>query len=173
MSLPRDLDGPDSRLRHRQAQRRLLLRRAGGSRPSGGEKLAIETIKEYLDIAINHVVNVDFNGFYEAVNAIDCVYIDVDRHYYHSNGIGEYAEIDVPAGYQKLCGFNALKYVRYRHEDNDLVRGARQQDFVREARQRIPPGELLPVLRPRRRASSTSSRRTRPRTSTTRRRSSR
>ncbi len=55
------------------------------------------------------------------------------------------------AGYQKLCGFKALQYVRYRHEDNDLVRGARQQDFMREARQRIPPAELLPVLRPRRR----------------------
>ncbi|MDX6585603.1 MAG: polyisoprenyl-teichoic acid--peptidoglycan teichoic acid transferase [Solirubrobacterales bacterium] len=111
----------------------------------GGEALAIETITNYLDIPINHVVNVDFGGFLEAVNAIDCVYIDVDRHYFNPVG-GEYAEIDVEAGYQKLCGFKALQYVRYRHGDNDLVRGARQQDFIREARQRIPPGELLPFF---------------------------
>ena len=109
----------------------------------GGTELAIETIKGYLDIPINHVVNVDFEGFYEAVNAIGCVYIDVDRHYFNSNeGVFEgsedfYAEIDVESGYQKLCGYRALQYVRYRHEDNDLVRGARQQDFIREARQRI------------------------------------
>jgi LCP family protein required for cell wall assembly len=111
----------------------------------GGEALAIETVTKYLDIPINHVVNVDFGGFYEAVNAIDCVYIDVDRHYYNPTG-GEYAEIDVEAGYQKLCGYKALQYVRYRHGDNDLVRGARQPDFIREARQRIPPGELLPFF---------------------------
>ena len=70
----------------------------------GGETLAIQTITEYLDIPINHVVNVDFGGFLEAVNAIDCVYIDVDRHYFNPTG-GEYAEIDVEAGYQKLCGY--------------------------------------------------------------------
>ncbi len=86
------------------------------------------------------------------MNAIGCVYVDVDRHYFHSNeGVFEgspdfYAEIDVEAGYQKLCGYQALQYVRYRHGDNDLVRGARQQDFIREARQRIPPRELLPWL---------------------------
>ena len=118
----------------------------------GGEELAIRTITEYLDIPINHVVNVDFTGFYEAVNAIGCVYIDVDRHYLHSNeGVFEgsedfYAEIDVDAGYQRLCGYKALQYVRYRHNDNDLVRSARQQDFIREARQRIPPTKLLPVF---------------------------
>ncbi len=111
----------------------------------GGETLAIKTITNYLDIPINHVVNVDFGGFLEAVNAIGCVYIDVDRHYFNPVG-GEYAEIDVEAGYQKLCGYKALQYVRYRHTDNDLVRGARQQDFIREARQRIPPGELLPFF---------------------------
>ena len=39
-----------------------------------------------------------------------------------------------------MCGYNALQYVRFRHDDNDLVRAARQQDFLREARQKLPPG---------------------------------
>ncbi|HYH60474.1 MAG TPA: LCP family protein [Solirubrobacterales bacterium] len=148
LSLPRDLEVPIPGYGPDKLNSAYFL---GEQDPnSSGPKLAIETIKEYMGIDINHVVNVDFNGFYEAVNAIDCVYIDVDRHYQHSNEglFGEqlYAEIDVPAGYTKLCGFNALNYVRYRHEDNDLVRGARQQDFVREARQRIPPSELLPFF---------------------------
>ena len=39
-----------------------------------------------------------------------------------------------------MCGYNALQYVRFRHFDNDLVRSARQQDFLREARQKLPPG---------------------------------
>ena len=68
--------------------------------------------------------------------------MDVDHHYYHSNvGLSaedQYAEIDIPAGYQRMCGYNALSYVRYRHDDNDLVRSARQQAFLREARAQVP-----------------------------------
>jgi LCP family protein required for cell wall assembly len=114
----------------------------------GGPKLALTVVKQLTGLdSINHVVNVDFNGFADAVNAIGCVYVDVDHHYYHSNlGLAaseQYAEIDVEAGYQRMCGFNALQYVRYRHEDNDLVRAARQQEFLREARQELPAEEIL------------------------------
>ena len=114
----------------------------------GGPKLTLKIVKQLTGLDnINHVVNVDFNGFADAVDAIGCVYVDVDRHYYHSNiGLSaeaQYAEIDIPAGYQRMCGFKALQYVRYRHEDNDLVRAARQQEFLRETRQELPPTELL------------------------------
>ena len=103
-------------------------------------QLTLKTVKELLGIDVNHIVNVDFEGFYDAINAIGCVYVDVDRHYFNPEG-GEYDDIDIEAGYTKLCGYRALDYVRYRHNDNDLVRGARQQAFVREARQQIPPEE--------------------------------
>jgi LCP family protein required for cell wall assembly len=114
----------------------------------GGPNLALKVVKQLTGLDnINHVVNVDFNGFADAVNAIDCVYVDVDHHYYHSNlGLAaseQYAEIDIPAGYQRMCGYNALQYVRYRHEDNDLVRAARQQEFLREARQELPASKIV------------------------------
>ncbi len=114
----------------------------------GGPKLTLKVVKQLTGLdSINHVVNVDFTGFADAVNSIDCVYVDVDHHYYHSNlGLSaaeQYAEIDIPAGYQRMCGLNALQYVRYRHDDNDLVRAARQQLFLREARQELPGRKLL------------------------------
>jgi polyisoprenyl-teichoic acid--peptidoglycan teichoic acid transferase len=115
------------------------------AKQGGGPQLTLRTVKQLLGIDINHIVNVNFEGFYDAINAIGCVYIDVDRHYFNPVG-GEYDDIDIKAGYTKLCGYEALDYVRYRHNDNDLVRGARQQAFVREARQQIPPKELLPVF---------------------------
>jgi polyisoprenyl-teichoic acid--peptidoglycan teichoic acid transferase len=113
----------------------------------GGPALAVKTVSALLHIPINHVVNVNFGGFERAVNRLGCVYVDVDRRYYHSNaGVpvsGQYAEINVPAGYQKLCGEKSLDYVRFRHADDDLVRAARQQDFLRQAKDQIGLGRLF------------------------------
>ena len=113
----------------------------------GGPKLTLQTVKELTGMKINHVVNVDFLGFVRAVYAIGCVYVDIDRRYYHSNvGVAadeQYAEINVKPGYQLMCGKKALQYVRYRHTDTDLVRAARQQDFISAARQRVPVSDLV------------------------------
>nr|WP_183344717.1 LCP family protein [Conexibacter arvalis] len=113
----------------------------------GGEALTAEVISETFGIDINHIANVNFRGFREAIDAIGCVYVDVDRRYYHSNigvPIGQqYAEIDIMPGYQMMCGERALDYVRYRHEDNDLVRGARQQDFLRQIRSQYDARDFI------------------------------
>jgi LCP family protein required for cell wall assembly len=112
----------------------------------GGPKLTLQVVKELTGLPINHIVNVDYLGFVRAVYAIGCVYVDVDRRYYHSNvGVPaseQYSEINVQPGYQLLCGKRALEYVRYRHSDTDIVRAARQQDFLSAARQRVPIADL-------------------------------
>ena len=112
----------------------------------GGTKGTAEVVKQLTGLPINHVVNIDFLGFAQAVYAIGCVFTDVDRRYYHSNeGVPpseQYAEINVQPGYQLMCGNQALDYVRYRHTDTDIVRSARQQDFLGFARQQISPEEL-------------------------------
>ncbi|MDQ2631904.1 MAG: LCP family protein [Actinomycetota bacterium] len=113
----------------------------------GGTKLTLRVVKELTGLPVHHVVNVDFLGFAQGVYAIGCVYTDVDRRYYHSNeGVPpeeQYAEINVTPGYQLLCGKKALDYVRYRHTDTDLVRSARQQDFLSAARQRISVEDIF------------------------------
>jgi polyisoprenyl-teichoic acid--peptidoglycan teichoic acid transferase len=113
----------------------------------GGPKLTLRLVKELTGLPINHVVNVDFLGFVRAVDAIGCVYTDVDRRYYHSNvGVPpaeQYSEINIQPGYQLLCGIKALEYVRYRHTDTDLVRSARQQAFISDARQRVSLQDLV------------------------------
>jgi polyisoprenyl-teichoic acid--peptidoglycan teichoic acid transferase len=107
----------------------------------GGPELTLKTVKALTGLPINHVINVDFAGFGRAVNALGCVYADIDRRYY--NDTAEYAYIDVPAGYQRMCGDKALQYVRFRHEDTDLVRSARQQDFLRQTKQQVATGDLI------------------------------
>jgi polyisoprenyl-teichoic acid--peptidoglycan teichoic acid transferase len=113
----------------------------------GGVSLAAKTIENTLPgIQINHIVAVNFAGFRKLIDAIGCVYVYVDRHYYNVN-LGtvatDYSSINIQPGYQQLCGQTALDYVRYRHTDSDFVRVARQQDFVRQAKQQIGVNGLL------------------------------
>ena len=113
----------------------------------GGAGSRVQTVKALLDIPINHVVNVNFGGFQRAVNRLGCVYVDVDRRYFNDNtrrgGAGGYATIDIKPGYQKLCGADSLDYVRFRHLDTDFVRAARQQDFLRQAKDQFGLGKLF------------------------------
>jgi polyisoprenyl-teichoic acid--peptidoglycan teichoic acid transferase len=107
----------------------------------GGPALTLETVKAVTGLPINHVVNVHFTGFWRAVNAVGCVYADIDRRYF--NDSAEYSYINVQPGYQRMCGRTALQYVRFRHEDTDIVRAARQQDFLRQAKQQITASDLI------------------------------
>jgi polyisoprenyl-teichoic acid--peptidoglycan teichoic acid transferase len=115
----------------------------------GGADLTAKTIKSLFgeDFKINHIINVNFGGFREVVDELGCVYADVDRRYYHSNlGLpvsAHYAEIDIKPGYQQLCGQRALDYVRFRHADSDIVRAARQQDFLRSAKDQLNSSSLI------------------------------
>jgi polyisoprenyl-teichoic acid--peptidoglycan teichoic acid transferase len=119
-------------------------RKLNAAYEQGGPRLALETVKRLTGLQVNHVINIDFNGFRRAVNAIGCVYLDVDRRYFNDNkGPETYAPINVQAGYQRVCGRDALDYVRYRHEDNDIVRAARQQEFLSEAKQQVSVGQLI------------------------------
>jgi polyisoprenyl-teichoic acid--peptidoglycan teichoic acid transferase len=108
----------------------------------GEDRLTLRTVRNLLKIPIHHYVRVTFWGFRGAVDRLGCVYVDVDHKYFNDNrppagGGPPYAAIDVGAGYQKLCGTDALDYVRYRHLDNDLIRAARQQSFLGEAKNQI------------------------------------
>jgi polyisoprenyl-teichoic acid--peptidoglycan teichoic acid transferase len=71
--------------------------------------------------------------------------VDVDRRYFNDNANpgDQYATIDIDPGYQKLCGQDALDYVRYRHTDSDIVRAARQQDFLRQAKAQVGARQLF------------------------------
>ena len=119
----------------------------------GGPRLTVRTVKKLFDkpgkpFKINHIINVDFGGFRKVVNYIGGVYVDIDRDYFNDNSNGEnFATINVNPGYQKLKGKDALDYVRYRHGDNDLVRAARQQDFLRQLRNAAGTRKLLDYRR--------------------------
>ena len=106
----------------------------------GGEKLLTRTIREYFGVPINHFVSVSFGGFQSVVGAVGGVYLPVDGRYLHVNDgslAGNWAEINLKPGYQKLDSADALSFVRFRHLDSDFYRAARQQLFMRELGRQI------------------------------------
>ena len=110
----------------------------------GGAKLTLETVKSITGLRINHVINTDFSGFVDAINQLGCVYLDIDRKYFNSGlGFDSYAAINLQPGYQRLCGRNALSYVRFRHTDSDIVRAARQQALLSQMKQQVGIGKLF------------------------------
>ncbi|HEY1688898.1 MAG TPA: LCP family protein [Solirubrobacteraceae bacterium] len=111
----------------------------------GGAKLVAKTIENLLHIKLNGIIDVTFKGFIKVVDALGCVYINVDHRYWHTSGLGEedYSSIHLFPGYQKLCYEKALSYVRYRHTDSDFVRVARQQEFIRQLREQVSLGNLV------------------------------
>jgi LCP family protein required for cell wall assembly len=147
MSVPRDLKAAFRTARGDWVEGK--INQAYGERGPSGTASAVKRLLSGpgRPFEINNVVNVNFGGFRRAVNAIGGVYVDVDRRYFNDNaGVPRgqtYATIDVKPGYQKLKGQDALDYVRYRHTDNDLVRAARQQDFLRQAKDQSGTRRLL------------------------------
>jgi LCP family protein required for cell wall assembly len=114
----------------------------GGAK--GGIVLAAQTIERevFPGLKLNGIIDVNFRGFIQVVDTLGCAYVNVDHRYYNEN-VGttetDYTSINLQPGYQKLCYENALDYVRYRHDDSDFVRVARQQDFLRDLREQIDP----------------------------------
>jgi LCP family protein required for cell wall assembly len=121
----------------------------------GSYNLLLQTIRQQVfpKLKVDHIIDTNFTGFSDIIDALGCVYAPVDHRYYNiSTGVSgdpdDFSSIDIQPGYQKLCGNNesihgALPFVRFRHTDSDIVREARQQDFIRWAKGQFSTSELI------------------------------
>jgi LCP family protein required for cell wall assembly len=99
-----------------------------------GPEGSLETVRQLTGLPIHFLIGVNFDGFRESVDKLGGVYLDIDRRYLNAQG-GDYATINLWPGYQRLKGWQALDFVRYRHTDSDLFRLGRQQQFVKAMKQ--------------------------------------
>ncbi len=99
------------------------------------EQLVVE---QYLGLAIDHYVLVDFTGFSELVDDVGGVDIDVPVAFTASDGTV------FPAGPQHLNGTEALAYSRFRGDaDGDFGRIQRQQQLIQALMAKA--GDINPV----------------------------
>ncbi len=119
--------------------------------PGGGAALAKKTVQYFLGVPIHHYVRVNFTAFEQLVDLIGGVDIDVpqaidDPEYPSRTGYG-YEPLYIPAGRQHMNGELALKYARFRHDDQgDFGRAHRQQQVILAIRDKVLSANKAPEL---------------------------
>jgi LCP family protein required for cell wall assembly len=117
----------------------------------GGPKLAVETVKSYLGIPINHVVEVSFDNFpalIDAMGGVDytggCVVSKINGGFKNGG-----FTLRLPAGTTRIDGAQALALARTRKNlcnprEDDLTRARRQQKLFAAMKSRVlsPSGWL-------------------------------
>ena len=113
-----------------------------GGLEGGGAQLVAKTVEELSGLKINHLLYVDLAGFQGIVDALGGVTMCIP-----TAMTDPLTGLDVQAGCQTLDGFQALAYVRTRHQPCDLIpdfaRISRQQQFLRAVLNRLlSPSEI-------------------------------
>ena len=105
----------------------------------GGPSLLIETIKQFLGVEVNHIVEIDFKGFPKFVNALGGVNMTFGKCIVSRF---EGRTVHFRRGEHHLNGQQALDVVRIRKNrcdpsQSDLTRARRQQQFLEAVKGRI------------------------------------
>ncbi len=118
--------------------------------PGGGAALAMQTVQQDFGVPVHFYVKVDFDGFYEIVDTLGGIEVDVpyaihdDR--FPDNNYG-YDPFHIEAGRQHLDAQTTLKYVRSRHAPgSDFGRAARQQQVLMAIKNKALQLGMLPKL---------------------------
>jgi LCP family protein required for cell wall assembly len=114
---------------------------AGGLEGFGAQRVA-RTVEGLSGLKVNHVLYVDLAGFQGIVDTLGGVTMCIP-----APMTDPLTGLDVQAGCQRLDGYQALAYVRTRHQPCDLIpdfaRIGRQQQFLRAVLNRLlSPSEI-------------------------------
>jgi LCP family protein required for cell wall assembly len=111
-----------------------------------GPELAQATVENLVGLSIDHLVEIDFNGFRSLVDQMGGIVIDVpeaiDDPQYPDGHYGT-LHLEIPAGRQRMDGETALSYARTRYGGTDFDRSARQQAVLMALRsEALKPSQL-------------------------------
>ncbi|MCB8932309.1 MAG: LCP family protein [Fimbriimonadaceae bacterium] len=95
----------------------------------GGADLAKKAAEQVLGVPIDKVVTIDYEALQKMVDLIGGVEVFVEKRMKWTDKRGGLF-IDLQPGKQKLDGYNAMCYVRFRHSDSDFARSERQKNFL-------------------------------------------
>lgn len=122
----------------------------------GGVDLTLQTIRDFLNIDVEHYVKLDYRAVEEIVEAIGGVEIDVPRRMkYDDTHKGKEFHVDLHPGIQTLDGDQAIQFLRWRknndgsqYPEGDVGRIKAQQYFMKEiVKQTLRPKNIFKLPR--------------------------
>lgn len=123
-----------------------LLVRGELSQEGYGPELTRQTIQHNLGIYIDAYILIDFDGFISLIDAIGGIEITLDYQIndstYPDMNYG-YDPFYLSTGTHLLDGYDALRFARTRHNDNDYLRVERQLQVIRAVRNRLSDPAIL------------------------------
>lgn len=134
ISLPRDtqvlIQGEWDKLNHAHAY--------------GGMALTMRTIRDWLNIDLDYYVKMNYRAVEELVDAMGGIVVDVPVPMHFDPIIG----VDLEPGEQRLTGYEALYFVRYRegYENGDIGRVETQQYFMKQLLKQMLSVQNIPNL---------------------------
>lgn len=103
----------------------------------GGPELATEAVEHLLEVVtIDRTVVLNFETFQEIVDMVGGVEIYVPKKMDYDDNWGD-LHIHLEKGRQTLTGYQAMGFVRFRHNDSDFERQKRQQDLMLALKERM------------------------------------
>ena len=141
LSIPRD-----TRVRYRSGS----YEKINSAYSIGGWKLTRDIVEELLDTPVDHYVLINTRSFPRIIDAIGGVDLDVEKRMEYvdewDDSLPGGLVIDLYPGMQHLDGVTAMSYVRYRDEDGDIGRIARQQKFMKAVAEKVTSPAIIPQL---------------------------
>lgn len=114
----------------------------------GGHRLTQSTIEDLLGVEMEHYVLINVNAFTKIIDAIGGVDINVEKRMYYEDPWDDNGGlfINLYPGQQHMDGKTAMTYVRYRDEEGDIGRIARQQKFMQAVMDKVTSPSIIPKL---------------------------
>ena len=103
----------------------------------GGPELSCRTVSKYLNIPVKYYIELNFPLFMQMVDDLGGVTLDVEKTIYYDDYAAN-LHINLQPGVQKLSGYQAMGYVRFRHDRaSDWGRIDRQHKFFQAVAQQL------------------------------------
>lgn len=114
----------------------------------GGHQLTQSTVEDLIGVSVEHYVQIDVHAFQRIIDALGGVDIDVEKRMYYEDPWDDDGGlvIDLYPGEQHMDGETAITYVRYRDEEGDIGRIARQQKFMQAVLDKMTSPTIIPRL---------------------------
>ncbi len=114
----------------------------------GGHEYTKKILENLLTTQLDGYILVDIRAFERMIDAVGGVDVDVEKRMFYEDPWDEDGGlvIDLQPGDQHMNGKQAMQYVRFRDEEGDIGRIARQQKFMQALLARVTSPEVIPHL---------------------------